>query len=209
MMNYETVTSTINHFANVVVAQANTGTAQAAVNSKDLWFSFMGIDWSVPTWDIVILFFVIVTVIIYSFTLGRDRIVTLLISTYLSLAIATNLPYVDNMTKWLNKNVHLSFQISAFLLVFIVLFIFISRSSLLHGLNSLAGSWWQTILFSLLQVGLLVSVTLSFLAPSVVANLSEFTQVVFTSDLGKFCWIILPILALVFFKGKRSRFDFA
>ncbi|MFA6322647.1 MAG: hypothetical protein WCX71_04190 [Candidatus Buchananbacteria bacterium] len=207
-MTIQTATTTLMDVVNVVKVQANSGAQQAAFNGKDLWFSFLGIDWSVPTWDIIILCFVIISVLIYSFTLGRDRIVALLISTYLSLAIATNLPYMDELTAWINNSVHFSYQISAFLIVFAILFIFLSRSSLLQNLSSLAGTWWQTIMFSLLQVGLLVSIILSFLPNNAISRLSDFTQVVFISDLGKFCWIVLPIVALVFFRGHRSKFDF-
>jgi hypothetical protein len=169
----------------------------------------LGIDWSTPTWDIVILLFVVISVLIYSFTLGRDRIVALLISTYLSLAVATNLPYMDKITEIINRFGFLTFQVSAFIIVFGVLFIFLSRSSLLQGLSSLTGGWWQIILFSLLQVGLLVSIILSFLPQTAVANLSDFTRIIFISDLGRFCWIVLPIVALVFIHGRKPRHNFS
>jgi len=187
--------------------QANVAASQAAVNGKDIWFSFLGINWSAPTWDVIILLFIIISVLIYSFTLGRDRIVALLISTYLALAVTTNLPYMNKITDWINSFSFFSFKVSAFLIVFAVLFIFLSRSSLLQSLSSLSGGWWQVILFSLLQVGLLTSIILSFL-PSIAVNyLSDFTQTIFLSDLGKFCWIILPIVALVFIQGRKSKFD--
>jgi len=188
--------------------QTQSAAAQATAGGQDIWFSFLGIDWSTPTWDIVILLFVAISVLIYSFTLGRDRIVALLLSTYLSLAVATNLPFMDQISAWINRLGFLSFQVSAFLIVFIVLFIVLSRSSLLQGLSSLAGGWWQIILFSLLQVGLLVSIILSFLPAAVLMRLSFFTQIIFTSDLGRFCWITLPILALVFIHGRKPKFDF-
>jgi hypothetical protein len=207
-MYFEEATTTLLDIANTVTVQANAAAQQASGGGQDLWFSFLGIDWSTPTWDIMILLFLIISVIVYSFTLGRDRIVALLISTYLSLAITTNLPYVDKLTEYINQAVHLTFQVPAFLIVFILIFVFLSRSSLLQGLSSLSGGWWQTILFSLLQVGLLSSVILSFLPEAALLKLSFFTQIVFTSDLGRFCWILLPILGLVFFKGRRSKLDF-
>ncbi|MFA6215257.1 MAG: hypothetical protein WC768_01670 [Patescibacteria group bacterium] len=205
-----TATTTLMDLANVFNTPGPMDVAnQAADSGKELWFSFLGINWTTPTWDVVILLFIIISVLIYSFTLGRDRIVAILISTYLALAVTTNLPFMDNLDTLINKPGVFGFQVSAFLIVFALLFIFLSRSSLTQNLSSLSGGWWQVILFSLLQVGLLASIILSFL-PEVATNyLSPFTKTIFLSDLGKFCWIVLPILALVFFKGRGgSKFDF-
>lgn len=206
-MNFETATTSLMDFANAVGRQANDTAGQAAASSQDIWFSFLGIDWSTPTWDVVILLFIIISVLVYSFTLGRDRIVALLISTYLALAVVTNLPYMDRISEIINQTSLGSLQLPAFIIVFILLFIFLSRSSLLQGMSSLAGGWWQVILFSLLQVGLLVSIILSFLPENLFNRLSPFTQIVFTGDLGRFCWIVLPILALIFIRGRRPKFE--
>ncbi|MFA5021533.1 MAG: hypothetical protein WC508_00415 [Patescibacteria group bacterium] len=200
-----TALNVINVFSNQVADTAN----QAAFSGKDLWFSFLGINWVTPTWDLIILLFLIISVLIYSFTLGRDRIVAILISTYLALAVTTNLPFMDKLAAWLNQTHIFGYQISAFLIVFAVLFLMLSRSTLTQMISNLSGSWWQVIILSLLQVGLLISIILSFLPPSVSNSLSDFTKIIFTSELGKFCWIVLPILALVFFQRRANRFDFS
>ena len=206
-MNFETATTSLLDFANAVGAQANNAAGQAAASGQGIWFSFLGIDWCTPTWDVVILLFIITSVLVYSFTLGRDRIVALLISTYLALAVTTNLPYMDRISDVISQTFLGNLQLPVFIVVFILLFIFLSRSSLLQGMSSLSGGWWQVILFSLLQVGLLVSIILSFLPGNLFNRLSPFTQIVFTGDLGRFCWIVLPILALVFIRGRRTKFE--
>lgn len=207
-MILDATTTLLMDLADNVVAKANDSAGVATDGGRDLWFSFLGINWATPTWDIIILLFVILSVLIYSFTLGRDRIVALLISTYLSLAVATNLPYMEKLNELINSSGFSTFKISAFLIVFASLFIILSRSSLLQGLSNLSGGWWQIILFSLLQVGLTVSVVLSFIPHDFFNRLSPFTQIIFTSDLGKFCWIVLPILALVFIHGRRSKYSY-
>lgn len=178
---------------------------QAVEGSLNLWLGFLGIDWSKPTWDLVILLFFAVTVFVYSFTLGRDRIVAILISTYLALAVATNFPFIDELTEMINKSGVFAFQVSAFLVVFALLFFFLSRSQLIQNLSSLSGSLWQIVLFSLLQVGLFTSIILSFLPETALEHLSAFTKTIFLSDLGRFCWIVLPIIALVFIRGRPRR----
>ncbi len=213
-MDVNTATTTIldlvNSFSGKTSEFAGKYGTEAASASKDLWFGFLGIDWSTPTWDLVILLFFIISVLIYSFTLGRDRIVAILISTYLALAVATNFPFINQLTVIINKSGIFAFQVSAFLIIFALLFFFLSRSQLVQSLANLSGSWWQIILFSLLQVGLLISIILSFLPEIALQHLSIFTKTIFLSDLGRFCWIILPIIALVFVqrKPKKRRWPF-
>jgi len=110
-------------FANAVGAQANNAAGQAAASGQGIWFSFLGIDWSTPTWDVVILLFIITSVLVYSFTLGRDRIVALLISTYLALAVTTNLPYMDRISDVISQTFLGNLQLPVFIVVFILLFI--------------------------------------------------------------------------------------
>ena len=179
--------------------------AEVSQNSRDLWQGFNSIDWTTPSWDIIILLFFAATIVVYGFTLGRDRIVAVLVSTYLALAVADNFPYVAQLSDAINRSGFTGFKASSFLVIFVLLFILLSRSRLLQSVSSFGGSWWQVILFSLLQVGLLVSIIFSYLPSQTLAHFSPFTQVVFLSDLGRFCWIVLPIAALVFFGGHRRK----
>lgn len=198
----EVATTTINQVMNYVsTPAAQEAVNQAKFNVNDLWSSFSNIDWSAPSWDIIILLFFIVSILIYGFALGRNRVVAILISTYLSLAVTTNLPFMDKLTEIINRYVTFTFQVSSFLVVFVLLFFLLTRGTLLQKYGSLGGGWWQVIIFSLLQVGLLTSIILSFLPQEAYGSLSEFTKTVFISDIGKFCWIASPILALIFFKG--------
>jgi hypothetical protein len=95
--------------------------------------------------------------------------------------------------------------------VFIALFFLMSRSALLSTVASsdTHGSWWQVMLFSLLHVGLLISITLSFLPPSASQGLAPLTQKIFVQETSRFLWIIAPIAAMIFIKGgaaeKRRR----
>ena len=202
-------TSTVIDFVNLL--QDKTTTAAAPVrtevtqNSRDLWQGFSGIDWTTPSWDIIILLFFAATIVVYGFTLGRDRIVAVLVSTYLALAVAENFPYVDQVNQLIRGAGFSAFQLSSFLVVFAVIFILLSRSRLLQQVSAFGGSWWQVILFSLLQVGLLVSIILAYLPAATIARFSPFTQTIFLSDLGRFCWVVLPIIALVFLGGKRRK----
>src|SRR3989344_1823418 len=204
-----TATTTLQQLINAIGQKAGDKLAGASTEMQsgggELLSGFLGIDWSAPTWDILILIFFVLSVLVYSFTLGRDRIVAILIATYLALAVTTNLPFLDVATEYINSFGAVAYRLSAFLIVFILLFILLTRSQFIQGLSSLDCSWWQVILFGLLQAGLFTSIVLSLLPAEALPFLSEYTRTIFFSDLGRFCWVALPILALVFFNRPKRR----
>ncbi|MBU1180181.1 hypothetical protein KJ885_04515 [Patescibacteria group bacterium] len=161
-----------------------------------------GFDFTAPSWDLFILIFFVVAVFIYGFSLGRNRIVVILIAIYMALAVVNTAPFID---KWVERAISIdigqvfAFKLGLFLIVFALLFFLFSRSTLLHSVsgNERRGSWWQIPIFSILHIGLLLSIALSFLPADALWSLSPFTREVFTSDIGKFVWITLPIGAMI------------
>jgi len=88
--------------------------------------------------------------------------------------------------------------------LFLVLFFFLSRSALQRSIASRdeKGAWWQVIIFSVLHVGLLLSVILSFLPKEALEHLSPVTRQIFTHDGVRFAWLTLPIIAMIILKQK-------
>lgn len=161
------------------------------------------IDWSKPSWDLFIILFFVVAGFLYGFSLGRDRVIVILISVYMALAVVNTAPFIGNFRTDIGVDQFFGFRISTFVVVFILLFFLMSRSALLSTVASsdTRGSWWQVLLFSFLHVGLLISITLSFLPPGAAHNLAPLTQKVFVQDIGRFAWIVAPIVAMILVKG--------
>lgn len=161
------------------------------------------IDWSKPTWDLFIILFFIIAALLYGLSLGRDRVLVILVSVYMALAVVNTAPFIGNYTADIGVDKFFVFRISAFVVVFVALFFLMSRSALLSTVASSdsQGTWWQVLLFSFLHVGLLISITLSFLPPSASQNLAPLTQKIFVQDVGRFFWIVAPIVAMVMIKG--------
>jgi len=67
--------------------------------------------------------------------------------------------------------------------------------------NMANGSWFQVFLFSIFHVGLLVSITLSFLPPDAVGHLAPITRTIFASDWAKFAWIVAPVASMMVLKA--------
>ncbi len=162
-----------------------------------------GMDLSNPSWDLFIIVFFVIAALLYGLSLGRDRIIVILVSIYMSLAVVHVIPdFVLNI----GFNDEFAFQITTFIAVFVVLFFLISRSALLRtiGAGSSEGKWYQTIIFSVLHVGLLISITMSFLPGTIMEKFAPLTQQVFTNEWAAFGWIIAPIVAMILFGSRKS-----
>src|SRR3989338_2738568 len=117
---------------------------------------FLNVNWAAPTWDLFIALFFLVSALLYGFSLGRDRIIVILVSVYMSLAVVNTAPFIRNLNTEINIATSLfAFQISTFLGVFLALFFFLSLSALLRslGAGNAPGAWWQVLLFSILHAG--------------------------------------------------------
>lgn len=161
----------------------------------------LNIDWQNPSWDLFLAAFFVVGALLYGISLGKDKIIAILVSIYMALAVVNALPdFVLNI----KVNDNFTLQVTAFVSVFVVLFFLLSRSAILNSLDtSSQGKWWQVLIFSFLHVGLLVSVTLSFMPTPFVLKFSELTRFIFTNEWTNFGWIIAPIMAMIFF-GRRG-----
>lgn len=186
-------------------------TVNTAVNTAAQSNFLQNIDWTRPTWDLFIILFFIVAAFLYGLSLGRDRIIVILVSIYMSLALVEHVPFLNSpgFQASINKIVSqfFVFQISAFVILFIVLFLVISRSALLRTIASSdsPGPWWQVLLYSILHVGLIVSIILAYLPPETVEKvLAPLTRQVFTTPFAQSVWILGPIVAMIIFKGGAS-----
>jgi len=94
-------------------------------------------------------------------------------------------------------------------LAFIVAIIFLAPHSLLGsvlrvGKPARGGSWFQVILFGVLGIGLLGAVILSILPAKSVLALNPLIVQIFSGEIMKFVWFLLPILVMLFLGRGRG-----
>ncbi len=181
---------------NVEVTQATEQASQAV----------SGLNFAIPSWDIIVVLIFIVASIIYAMSFGRRKVLVVLFSTYISLAIANALPFVESLfaSKFLDK-LYLV-KIVLFLAIFVILYLFLKRSALLRYMkgSSPYTPFMQIVVLSVSHTGLLISIVISFFPTELVDSLSFFTRNTFASELAQFIWIIIPIITLGLIK-KPSR----
>ncbi len=157
------------------------------------------ISWSNPTWDLFIVVFLLVGTLIYGFSMGRDRIIMVMVAVYMALVAATHLPFVPNFGASVALSNGFMIKISTFLGLFVILFFMLTRSALSYAIsnNGSDGKWWHILILAFFQVGMLISVVLSFLPLNWLSHLSGLSQTIFVSPWGKFAWTLLPIFGLL------------
>ena len=182
-----------------MIQPVNTDQVLESINSF-----IAGINFNEPTWDLFIILFFLGGAFLYGLTLGRDRIILVLISIYMALAVLHAMPFLDNIApvEYGPNNIFV-FRIIIFLAIFVVLFGVLSRCTALRSLtqSDSPGAWWHVIVFSILHVGLLASITISFIPKEFHQHLSLITKQWFVGEQAEFFWIIAPIIAFVFIRG--------
>jgi hypothetical protein len=164
------------------------------------------LDLSQPSWDLFIILFFVAAAFIYGMSLGRDRIVVILVSIYMALAVINYAPFLGTVSGTIGIDQIFIVRISAFVTTFLGLFFLLSRSALLRTIakGDENGGWIQVLVFSFLHIGLLISLVLSFLPIEVSANLAPLTLRYFESDIARFFWVAAPIIAMVIF-GRATK----
>ncbi len=159
------------------------------------------VNWTTPSWDLFVVIFFVMAIFLYGFTLGKDRIIVIMLSTYITLALIKGMPASasDFLASIKIGNSPIG-ESGIFLGVVVILFFLLSRSitaSIFEGGNR--GSWGEIIILGFLQVGLLMSVLISFLPSEIIGGLSPFIKSVFADDTARSIWLIAPILAVAIF----------
>lgn len=123
----------------------------------------------------------------------------IMVAIYMALVAVTYLPIVPHIAGDVLLTNGFVIKISTFLGLFAILFFMLTRSALSHAMvgDGALGRWWQIILLSFLQMGMLISVVMSFLPEQWLSHLATLTRLIFISNWGKFVWVVLPIFGLM------------
>jgi len=164
------------------------------------------INWSAPSWDLFIILFFVVAAFLYGLSLGRDRIIVILVSIYMALAIVNAAPYLNDFNAEISYNNASIFKVTIFLGLFIIVFFLLSRSALLNTIASSdsPGRWWQSIVFSFFHVGLILSILMAYLPKDMTDNISAGMRNLFISDPAKFFWLVAPIAVMVLIRKPKK-----
>ena len=156
-------------------------------------------NWHSPSWDLFILLFWIVGSVLFAFAAGRGRMLTILVSTFMAQLLVIQAPFFSQLAgEKFNVGTATLAQLGAFVVLFLILFIFLSRyafKSSLDGRQIISLPF--VLIFTFLQVGLLVNIILSYLPDPVKNSFSPLIQFLFLHPNAGFIWLLLPVIFLI------------
>lgn len=166
-------------------------------NFSDLAQSF---NWHSPSWDLFILLFWVVASVIYAFSAGSGRILTILVSTYMAQLLVIEMPFLaEAVSERTSITTGTLQQLAAFGVLFILLFIFLSRYAFK---TSIDGRRFMAIgfglVFAFLQIGLLINIIIGYLPVDIQNNFSPLVTLIFLHANSNFIWLVLPVVFLIF-----------
>lgn len=161
--------------------------------------------WSTTNWDILLVIFLVGGSILYALFLGKRRVMVILTAIYMTLAVLAYTPFIGKISEVMGS----SSKTAIFIIGFVVLFFMVSRGALhrVFSRGGYVGSWWQALLLAFLQLGLLLSVFLSFLPANYQEHFSSLTRAVLLSDWGRLVWLVLPIVVMAAMTGEKKNED--
>lgn len=155
-----------------------------------------------PSWDVFVLITFAVGVYFYLFRWGKDRAFIALLSTYVAYGFISRLPLIE---KTLGTNLDNTFTNKTIIFlgaVFALLWIFTNSSFVSIFSRGSKSAWFPTLVMGFLQIGLIISIVVSFLSPVEAKNLSIFLKSVFVENGAQFFWFVSPFLAIFLLKEK-------
>lgn len=156
-------------------------------------------NWHSPSWDLFILAAWAIGSVLYAFTAGRGRIINILLSIYIAKLLVIEAPFLSHaITGHLPSSILSLQQLATFLIVFLILFLFLGRYAFRTSADGRQmGAMLFGLIFSVLQIGLLINTILAYLPVGTQQNFSLLIQTVFIKDPASFIWLLAPLGFLI------------
>ncbi len=156
-------------------------------------------SWNQPSWDLFIIAAWGFGSVLYAFTAGRGRIINILMSVYIAKLLVYEAPFLSGMvTKNLPSSLLSLQQLAAFAVMFLILFMFLGRYAFRTSVDGRqAGALIFGVLFSVLQIGLLINTILVFLPLTTQESFHPLIQFLFLDKPASFVWLMLPLAFLI------------
>jgi hypothetical protein len=156
-------------------------------------------NWHSPSWDLFILLFWIVGSVLFAFAAGRGRMLTVLVSTYMSELLIIKAPFFTAIAgKHLGESGGTFAELAAFVVLFLIFFIFLGRyafKSSIDGRQIISLPF--VLVFTFLQVGLLINIILGYLPDTIKNGFSPLIQFLFLQANMTFIWLVAPVIFLI------------
>jgi len=142
----------------------------------------------------------------YGMAMGKNRMNLITLAAFFSLVISAAIPWGSLGFIGIKNAPPVNIQVFIFLAIVLAIF-FVAPHTGLASIVRVVGrgraSWWQLFIFGVLQLGMLVSIVVSFLPAKDVTSVSPLLSQFFLDQEAKFLWLFLPILAMMVLRRRK------
>lgn len=147
-----------------------------------------------PTWDVILVFALIAIGFFYGISRGRHKMISTVLNTYVSLAVAQAVP-LGFLSDLIGTKDMFILQVAVYLVILLLLSLTLERGRKLLFVRHIA--WWHVFLLSFLQTGLVIHILFSFLPPERAKLLAPLTKTVFANPSLHIWWLVGPLVILI------------
>jgi hypothetical protein len=150
------------------------------------------------TWDTLVVIGFIVLVCAYGYTFGKDFIIPLLVSVYISGFIMLFVPYVSWCSALIETDAGFA-NIIVFIALLIIMYIVLKTNGFFEPYIVPTGFELGTICIGI--SGLILVIAGSFMGEEMIASFSPVVRMIFIGDIQAVIWALLPVGLLLIIRG--------
>lgn len=159
------------------------------------------------TFDIIAVIALFGAGILYGLFAGRNKLILVIIATYLALVISPVLPFADSFKKGVATDRVFAIDIGIFLGLIIIFYFLIKRSVARSALRTPRigdGGFLHIAIFAILAVGLILAYSYSFLSAEMKRQTTPILRRFIFSENALFWWTIVPLAGLLLIRKKET-----
>ena len=162
-------------------------------------------NFNITSWELIIVLFLIAGGFLLGVLLGRDRVFLLLLGSYISYALMSVLPFKKIFPDLFQKEENFVILIVGYLVLIGLIYFIFSHSIFKSSIRRKGSrSLFQIFFLSLFLMGIVLSMAFSCFPKDLISEFSPIILKIFNTSLARVLWLIIPLIFIAIFRGKRS-----
>ncbi|MBD3282390.1 MAG: hypothetical protein GF387_02160 [Candidatus Portnoybacteria bacterium] len=159
---------------------------------------------SINSWEIILILFLLGGGILLGVLLGRSRIFFLLLGSYISFALITVIPFKKIFPQIFSQEENFVILIVSYLALTALIYLVFYRSFLKSSVRKKGErSLFQVFFLSTFLMGITLCVAFSFFPLDLKSAFSPLTLKIFGNEIAKTIWLIIPLIFISIFRGRK------
>jgi len=160
---------------------------------------------NITSWEMVILLFLIGGGFLLGLLLGRNRVFLILLSSYISFALMTVIPFKKIFPSLIDEEENFVVLIVIFLVLIGIIYFLLSRS-LRKSLRGAANkSLFQVFFLTIFFIGIVLCVIFTFFPEDLIKAFSPIILEFFNTSTARILWLVIPLIFVGIFRSKIKR----